>query len=699
MNAISILGYIIPDSQVKSGKVVLNNSMLGNDLAADEAIFEVHYTGSMPYEDYLYSNENDQLFSNEGDALLGWESQSATIDLNNIPYGTPIVYSHDGNVIGKFYTKQIIQTETNFWQITSQSAMGILITQEHNGGVYSADSGDTIKSVIDEIMNGLNIPYTVSNAIKDQAVAGWLPVASCRDNLQQLCFAFGISVLKDSDGDLLFDFNEPDTPEATLIASKVYLDGRDRALIAPATKVTVYEHAYYPITTMTPITVFDNTTDVSATNQKIIFDNPVIVSTLTTTGTITISESGANYAIVSGVGTVTAVEYTHTIKVLTQNTSVTTAENKELTVKDATLVNALNSANCLNRVAAYYTEANEVTLGFVMEAERAGELVAYPKPFSSELVAGLIKQMNITVSGILKSATKLTEDWLPRYLGNNFSDYELITSGASWTPDFTGNVRVFLCGGGKGGYGGFNGGGASGNTPGTGGLGGQGGEAGKIFVFNISVVSGTTYSLTLGTGGSGGATNNGEGSLGTATSITISGTTYSSSNGAVPSNGLVNPITGDIYALQGEQGTQGANGGMYGWTSSNSYVYDDVWYYINAGQNGGDVTYDGVTYTGGVGGTASNYEGYAKTGGGGGGAAVGNNGNNGGNTKGGNGANASLVASDNVTTLGGGGHGGHGAGGGGCGGLDSTGFPGTDGVGGQGSLGADGGNGFILILK
>lgn len=714
MNRIIINGYTIPDSQITSGKLTLVNDMLSSTLKADEATFGIHYEGPAKAPGFLYSSEGDQLFSNEGDALMSWQDQGVTLDIENLSYGTQIVYMHNENVIGKYYLTSVTQDNKNDWTIRAQSAIGILKNQEHNGGIYSVSNGDTIKSVIDEIMAGLTINYTVSNQIKNQFVAGHLPVASCRDNLLQLCFAFGISVLKDANGDLVFDYNEPEQPEAVLTDGRIYIGGK-KTKIMPISKATIYEHAFYAITSVTPVILFDNTNDVTASNQKIIFKNPVIVSTIATTGTISISESNANYAIVSGVGTVQAVEYTHTIKVLEENTGVTTVENKEVVYDNATLVNALNSANCLKRVASYYTTANEVDYDVVVETERPGEMLQYPDPFTDNQAVGLIKQMSIEVSGILKSATKLTEGWLPNHLGNNYTDYELITSGVSWTADKTGTVRIYLVGGGQGGHGGANGnpGTNHGSTGGAGGAGGNGGNGGDIYVVELEVISGQTYTISIGSGGSGGAAG-ADGSNGDATTITVNGVTYSSASGGPSAAGVINQFTGDIYALPGGIGVTGGNGGRGGQADGKGA----------SGSVGDDVTYEGVTYKGGNGGGYSYYDGDARPyahslGGGGGGAAVGGNGGDGtkgtmswdhyggggyhwGGYDGDGGSGGSATARAAKTLIGGGGDGGHGGGGGGSSGAvsgiatDWGHHPGSGGIGGPGGQGAPG---FIMVLK
>ena len=667
MNAITILGYTIPDSQIMGGHLTLTNSMICDELSADDATFEVNYVDAADVPAYLYASDGEQLFSVHGVPLMAYESQNTSLDIARIPYGTPLVYEHNGNVIGKFYVTSVEQTGTYRWVINAQSAIGLLIRQEHNGGIYSVDNGDTIESVIDEIMAGLNIPYTVSNQIASQYVAGWLKIRNCRDNLEDLCFAFGISVMKDANGDLVFDFNEPDQAEDTFSENEIYIGGAKK-LVAPVSKVTVYEHAFYEVLTRPAVVVFDNTSDVTANNQKIIFDNPIIVSTITTTGTITISESNANYAIVSGLGTISAIEYTHTIKALEENTGITTVENKEIVYRENTLVNTLNSENCLKRVAAFYSQANTVEYDTVIENERAGELVQYPDPFTREEKAGLIKQLDIDISGILKSATKLTDNWLPSHLGNNFSECEIFTEDGSYTvPAGVETVRIVMGQGGQGGQGGEAGHASmlaieglfdpqfvhlEGGVHGTAGV---KGNAGKVYAVNIAVSEGDVLAVHIGAGGLGSAAvaagqTASLGAEGGETTITLNGETiYSSASGSVPVYPYVEMLTGELFAFSGENGVDGADGGsLYG------------------AQAGFSVTYKGNTYSGGQGYGGTQHGSYAYSNIGGSGAAVGNNGAQAPSyNQPPTGANA--IDGADATIAGSGGEGGHGGGGGGSG--------------------------------
>lgn len=701
MNTITINGIDIGDEQIKGGSITLANSMIMDELTADEAEFTI-ISGD---EDALFDSNLEQLFDSNNEALLTSDSFGINIDLNSVPYGTPIIYTQDTKPPITFYVKEVKQISSKAWTVKAQSAIGLLINQEYNGGIYLASAGDTVKSVIDDILSGLSITYTIEAAIQTTQVSGWLPVASCRDNLQQICFAFGISVLKTPSGGLEFKYNVPDTPSSTIAVGRMYLGGTKNYL-SPASRVTVYEHSYFPVTTAVRKTVFDNTDELSAAaNQKIIFENPVIVSTLATTGSITISSAEPNYAIVSGKGTITGVEYSHSTKILTEVISDSSnVEGKDIIYKDATLVNPLNSVNCLKRVADYYSQAFENQIDFVVDTERTGDLVAYTDPFTAQSKAGMLKDMDMAISGILKARAKITENWLPRYLGNNFSNVIRFTSGSTWTSSFTGPVRIVLGGAGNGGDSGtdgtdgqmgdvFNDGPSAG---GNAGLKGSGGAPGKVNVIDTTVTAGTTYHFSIGTPGAAG--HNGPGGAGTDTTFE----SYSSAAGAIPQNGFAEVLTGDLYSLYGTEGIDGAPGGAGNIEGSSAY--------------GGSLNYNGVTYTGGI--SGANYyhpirNAFAR-GGGGSGAVAGRNGNPGNNGEGptlnlpntftpGKGADAPTPdPPTGLVPLGSGGLGGNGGSGGG-GGAVAKGFGSEDytasygGLGSKGSDGLAGGSGYILI--
>lgn len=137
-----------------------------------------------------------------------------------------------------------------------------------------------------------------------------------------------------------------------------------------------------------------------------------------------------------------------------------------------------------------------------------------------------------------------------------YSDYVHGTKTNAYTADFTGNILVFLWGAG--------GGGASGLNLSRGGCGGGGGS---LTISVIPVVSGSSYSYTIGTGGAGGATGGNDGSDG--------GDTYWD--------------TGAAYKAKGGKKGTGTSGGAGGSTGSlGDSVINGSNGFANAGWNGGD---------------------------------------------------------------------------------------------------------------
>ena len=238
---------------------------------------------------------------------------------------------------------------------------------------------------------------------------------------------------------------------------------------------------------------------------------------------------------------------------------------------------------------------------------------------------------------------------------------------------------------------------------GLGGLAGTAGSGGKIYSTELTITPSSSATVSIGAGGAGGAAStranalaNGvtPGSAGTDSTITIGGTTYSSSSGNSSSVGYTDDINNVTYAVPGDPGQVGGNGGSYSGTSSPS-AGSNVTYYIH-----------GIAASSYYGGTVSISGTYGASGSGGG-AAVGGSAGNGGtatsSTTGAGGAGANATTPTNVSrTRGTGGNGGNGGGGGGNAGgraTTTTNFSvGSAGSYGTGSAGQDGADGIVLIF-
>ena len=696
-NVINYSPYTFDDSTLFSGKVAMANALMFDSLNPDE--LEVTVYSEATGDKKLYTVDLDwyHTVDNRGYVI-------ASGDIRKFTYGDPILYFHDDVLVGKFYIRSVDRLNQFEFRLSAISAVGLWTNIQHMGGVYPDENGTqyTAGDIIAELLNGYT--YTIDNDVANTPIYGYLPIASVRDNLQQVLFAIGASLLKDSNGDPHIKFLRGTTPLA-ISSDRIFIGGK-LTYKTPATEIIVTEHSYYISPVDVEVSLFDNTDGSGAANHKLVtFSDPC--HTLSVTDTLTIDDSGndcgANYAYVTGTGTLTGKKYTHTTKAFSVFTGVN-GEPRTATVEKATLVSAANSANVAARVRDYEATAEEVSCGIVMSDDsiKPATLVSFTDPYG-EATEGFIETMDVTMSGKSKADCSIVKNYVPSHFGNNYENVAVFTADGTWdVPEGKETIRIVVGQGGQAGQNGYNGGDTETASfvhfysyAGAGGSKGIGGEAGKVYVTDITSPTGTC-TIAIGAGGTVGSGEGALGNLGGHSTVVLGGTTYTSADGAVPPEGYVDILHNISYATNGIDGIDGANGG---------------------GENtvqgvGGSVTYNGVTYTGGgIGADWSGNKGYAK-GGSGGGAAYGANGENGGDYKvtpqgnhrggdGGNGADASSLTY--TPSFGGGGAGGCGGGGAGAEGywyqsdIDEHGYGGSEGQGGAYSNGTAGGKGFVLI--
>lgn len=701
--------FDIENDQLRQVDLVQRNSFSGDELAYDElnaATYAGESWGLISNEGYdLYSSQDYQLYSNPANLT------------DEVPTETVMRYYVDGVLKGKFYAMPAERENTLVYDVLGVSAIGLLVTRSHVGGIYN---GASFQSVAAEII-GNAFPFSCSQTVGIIQVYGWLPYTrDARENLHQLLFACGVMAYKDANGDVYFDFANTDI-KRTIDPNKTYMDGT-MGQIETVGMVRVTEHSYIATSNDIEYTLFDNVGQTAAVNLLVTFSNAPIHD-LQTTGTLEMVENGANYAILNGVGTLTGKAYTHIQQVYTLGTD----ENAVLEFNDQTLVNQLNSVNVAKRIKNYYSTTEIVNTDVQGHTEKPGERIAVTGPYK-DAVDGYINEIHATGLATVKERLSLLTNFTPTQGGNNYEHRDIIdTNSASktWTvPTGVTTILAVLIGGGAGGYGGNYGengkraaGAADPGDGGNGGAVGAGGAPAKILAQRISVTPGQVLTAVIGEGGEGGASaaygaEQIAGADGTAT--TFAG--YSSEDGEIPSNGFIDLIGSRVYALVGADGLcKGGKGGkaMTAYNDPTPYIVID----------GESVTYKGVTYPGGRSnatvpdGERASYgtdgHGHYYSYGGGSGAVAGFAGNPGENgyisnrtIYGGLGATAPTpVAPDDVTNYGSGGTGGNGGGGGG--GAGDAGNEGATtkyntvvdriGHGGPGSIGGKGAPGAVFI--
>ena len=467
-----------------------------------------------------------------------------------------------------YYLRSITRTGATSYRLVAWSAVGLLAARAHKGGIYT---GQTVAEVVKEICG--NVPVVVKSVFANTKLYGWLPYCqpkadrrgkSARDNLVQVLFAIGAYLTTDLNGVLHIDALW-DGASSTIGSNRMYASGGKVSYSDPISAVTVTEHQY--------IVGIDEKELFSGTSQQgdiIPFSEPM--HSLTATG-FTILESGANYAkISSGSGSLKGKTYIHNTRLVTQTVTENAAENVK-SVTDATLVSLVNSSAVAKRLADYYKCRETITNGIVSGQEKPGHVVSVYHPYDKKMVSACIVSLDTTMSGTLKSEMAALVGFLPPQPETTeyYDERVILTGSGEWTvPEgVTSYTRVLIGGGHCGGYG-YGGNPATLKTEsytetilgeliqhstvkwatgGKGGKGGEGGEGGKVLVETVTdAVPGAKVPYACGVGGVNAA--------GTAT--TMSGS--SSNTGSSSLAGYTDPVTGDVFAAQGEQGIPGGDG-------------------------------------------------------------------------------------------------------------------------------------------
>lgn len=697
-------------------------SLILDQLAADT----LRYTASTNWltESQLEDVNGVPLEDVNGVPLYAYDSPYAGMDLSTVPYGAKVEVLRDGVVVATYYNRRIKAKSPEQYEGEAVNLIGLLIGGgDFMGGIYNSAT-DTVGDVIADIMGDL--PYTIDADVAAEAAGGHIPICDRREALRQLLFPINAFALPMADGSLHFAFADINTVK--MIPDDDVALGGSKDFRDLATEVRLTEHAYTADASVADQVIYS--TAVSAQSYLVTFSSPM--HSLQASG-LTIEESGANYAIVSGAGTLSGKPYVHSTRIMSAGTGIVTGEANVKSFTGATMVNAINSTATLNRLKDYYSKAQELSREIYIDDDDPEELVSAANLTDTlgKKVTGYVEQMDTVYSLERLSGVKFITGWAPEGGGSSYNTSRLLTGSGTFTvPAGVTQMRVYIVGGGQSGEPGLKGqngtaGTGSVGSPslvskegdgGDGGEGGFGGLPGKLTIVDLEVTPGQTFSYSCGAGGvsltpSAEHVGSGEGGDSTFGS-------YSSSDGVRPTSGVIDPVTGNTYAVRGSAGYPGykgvsSKGDQYNVTGPDGNVY-------TSGANGQWLDDEDENET-------RHVRAYAM-GGLGGGPAVGGNGLDGPAavqalvrvtsssaygraeaSKGGKGATGGDGTA--ASSLGSGGNGANGGGGGGGGGnawvMDYKGnistsssyaYQGDGGDGGPGGLGGRGGAGFILAL-
>jgi len=612
--------------------------------------------------------------------------------------GSEVLYYSDTALVGKFFLQSVKRIGATKYRVSAVSIVGMLLNSRHYGGIYV---GIPAQEIFADVLAG--VTYTLDPDVANATVTGYLPIATRRDNLQQLLMAVGATIKIDDGGTLYITAMSP-VSTGVFDAKRCYIGG-SVTTEKPVVCVQVTEHNYFEAGNV--VTLFSDGVDGT---EMIEFNQPY--HSLAIEGG-TIVESGANFAKISARGTVTLTgkPYTHVTRVVSAGNAEVAPTDTVKTVSNCYLANPQIAQSLAERLFAYLQCNKTIQQDVLFGTERAGDVVSVINPYTLEQETATIKSLAVTMSSVNKANAEFLVGFTPQGTLSGFTNHAMLTGSGSWAvPDGVAKIRIILVGAGGGGSGGKRGTAGGDSTeddpvePGEGGAGGAGGKAGaggRIFEISLDVTPGQSFAFACGIGGTGGkgqtaSVAQSDGTAGTPT--TIGG--YSSDYGRQYPYGYFEAKTGTTFAASGLEGHAGGKGGNG----------NDQWEDENENRMKGEDGEAVAEYAGGTGARARDVEassgrnGTTYYGGGGGGAAYGAAGGNAGNTSdGGDGATGNAGA-DGVNPGQGGGAGNGGGGGGGAGlrhrwDIDFNSYFQTayGGEPGNGTNGGDGADGAIII--
>ena len=537
--------YKFDNDSTFTAKISQKVALVGQTMSYDTLTIEVADDYSNVVKIYGFrSSDGHEIVSGLGEKFcVDVGNTFAESGLLDVGYGTPVWYYNDDDLVGKFYLDVVTREGKNLYKIECVSAIGLLDKLQHGGGMYQQSTfGAVLRHILASGLHGSGrsvIQYEIDDDVAEIPVSGWLPYATKRENLYQLIFAYGVNIVKNIDGNPRFTFvySATDAPEE--ISEDIIFQDGGVTYEKAYSSVSVTEHSFLAVEEETVATLFDNTDGESVSNQEIWFSQaPIIRSTLSVTGDMTIISSTVNSAVVSGRGKLTGVPYTHSKRIVSA-TNASAAEEKIIDVTDCTMVNAINSDNLLNRLYAFFCPGDKIKLikgSFQKTTERCGKAYRFKNNFGEEEIAYL-SSLELTASSFLRANAEFYANYEPAGQAGLYSHVDIIVptwdeinqrfiyTGAWTVPDNVERIKIVMIGGGTGGYSGYPGENGKdayahmfvsqdadissmwyGAEGGNGGKGGKGGKPGRVRIVTVDDVHpGEIIDYTLGSGGEGGA--------------------------------------------------------------------------------------------------------------------------------------------------------------------------------------------------
>lgn len=294
--------------------------------------------------------------------------------------------------MGTFYLSDWENSSDTVADFSAVDSIGLLDGAAFDGGVYDTTAG----ALIAEILAGYD--YTLDNSLDAELVHGYLAAGTRREALQQVAFAIG-AVVDCSRGALIRIAPAPTRASGMISYDRKLLDGSKVTLNPLITSVAVTAHRYIPEEEASEL--YRDTLDPGI--YRVTFNAPAVVDSLTVTGA-ELAESGVNLCTLTvakaGEVRVTGRKYADSAITLRHTASnlPANAQDNELTVKNATLIDPTRADAVAQRVLAHYAQRYEQTFSMIAGSEKLADRLIV-QSFGGEAVRGTLTKMEFDLTG------------------------------------------------------------------------------------------------------------------------------------------------------------------------------------------------------------------------------------------------------------------------------------------------------------
>ena len=286
----------------------------------------------------------------------------------------PLECYFNNDLIGVFFIEKAKRKNEEIWSLETDDYIGVLDKFSYNGGIFKNVKASVI---LHDIMDIWNIPFELDASFNDIELSGYLPIATARECVQQVLFACG-AVADTSRSSVItiysYDFDQ-DFDLGKKIAMSASFDINDKV-----TEVRLTKRNYVMLSEVTQIA-----SGTATGEAQIMFDRPY--GELQITGG-TITQSGANYAIIQATGA-----YTISGKGYEENTTVLSKKNPTTSVIDlqnivevtnATLISDSNAETILNKLYDYSMRVNKSNIKAPNSHISVGDFIRFESDYLGE---------------------------------------------------------------------------------------------------------------------------------------------------------------------------------------------------------------------------------------------------------------------------------------------------------------------------